>query len=373
MVAPGVQQNDTDPENGDLSVTLLQATDHGSLTLNENGSFRYTHDGSETTQDSFRYQITDNLGKTDTATVTITIQPINDAPVAIADSYSVSSRETLTVNSPGLLANDSDEDNENLSAILVDNVTRGTLTLRPDGSFTYTNNAGIEDAFSYLVSDGTIESAAVVVTIDVLTINVPGDLDGNGDVTIEDVNLLSEAIKGSSEDQTFDLSSDGKVDLDDLDILILEILGTYYGDANLDGQFDSSDLVSAFQAGEYEDSIANNSTWSEGDWNSDGDFTTADLVKSFQSGAYEQAAAARAVTPTNLGAALTVERAGDFRDQLTFKEPPSHGTNEGMRKTNIDLQNRDLLFAEDGFVNFELESRSGDLSDDLLDSINNDF
>ncbi|MCP4192858.1 MAG: tandem-95 repeat protein [Planctomycetaceae bacterium] len=373
VAAPGVQQNDTDPENGDLNVTLLQETDHGSLTLNENGSFRYTHDGSETTQDSFRYQITDNLGKTDTATVTITIQPINDAPVAIADSYSVSSRETLTVNSPGLLANDSDEDNENLSAILVDNVTRGTLTLRPDGSFTYTNNAGIEDAFSYLVSDGTIESAAVVVTIDVLTINVPGDLDGNGDVTIEDVNLLSEAIKGSSEDQTFDLSSDGKVDLDDLDILILEILGTYYGDANLDGQFDSSDLVSAFQAGEYEDSIANNSTWSEGDWNSDGDFTTADLVKSFQSGAYEQAAAARAVTPTNLGAALTVERAGDFRDQLTFKEPPSHGTNEGMRKTNIDLQNRDLLFAEDGFVNFELESRSGDLSDDLLDSINNDF
>ena len=60
------------------------------------------------------------------------------------------------------------------------------------------------------------------------------------------------------------------------------------GDSNGDGQFNSSDLVAAFQAGEYEDDISGNSTWAEGDWNDDGDFTTSDLVAAFRHGAYVQ-------------------------------------------------------------------------------------
>ncbi len=55
------------------------------------------------------------------------------------------------------------------------------------------------------------------------------------------------------------------------------------GDANKDGAFTTGDLVSVFQAGEYEDSIADNSTWSEGDWNGDADFTSSDLVVAHQS------------------------------------------------------------------------------------------
>ena len=58
------------------------------------------------------------------------------------------------------------------------------------------------------------------------------------------------------------------------------------GDANGDGIFNSSDLVLVFQAGEYEDAVAGNSTFAEGDWNGDGDFTTADLVLAFQLGLY---------------------------------------------------------------------------------------
>jgi hypothetical protein len=56
----------------------------------------------------------------------------------------------------------------------------------------------------------------------------------------------------------------------------------------LDGQFGSSDLVSVFQAGQYEDSIAGNSTWSTGDWNGDADFDSGDLVLAFQDGGYEK-------------------------------------------------------------------------------------
>jgi hypothetical protein len=59
------------------------------------------------------------------------------------------------------------------------------------------------------------------------------------------------------------------------------------GDANHDGSFDSSDLVEMFQAGEYEDGVADNSTWEEGDFNRDGEFDSSDLVEAFASGGYE--------------------------------------------------------------------------------------
>jgi hypothetical protein len=58
----------------------------------------------------------------------------------------------------------------------------------------------------------------------------------------------------------------------------------------LDGEFNSSDLVQVFQALEYEDDIAGNSTWGSGDWNADGDFTTGDLIVAFQDGGYEKGA-----------------------------------------------------------------------------------
>jgi hypothetical protein len=64
------------------------------------------------------------------------------------------------------------------------------------------------------------------------------------------------------------------------------------GDANLDGRFNSSDLVQVFAAGQYEDALAGNSTWSTGDWNGDGEFTTSDLVLAFQVGQYVAAAIA---------------------------------------------------------------------------------
>ena len=66
------------------------------------------------------------------------------------------------------------------------------------------------------------------------------------------------------------------------------IANTFFGDANLDGEFNSRDLVTVFEAGEYEDNIAGNSGWAEGDWNGDGDFSTSDLVAAFEDGGYEK-------------------------------------------------------------------------------------
>src|SRR5262249_42923098 len=75
------------------------------------------------------------------ATVTITVTPVNDPPVANNDAYTTAEDTPLTVAAPGVLANDTDVDGNPLTAILVNGPSNGTLTLNPDGSFTYPPNA----------------------------------------------------------------------------------------------------------------------------------------------------------------------------------------------------------------------------------------
>jgi hypothetical protein len=111
------------------------------------------------------------------------------------------------------------------------------------------------------------------------------DWNHDGRLNEQDIDLLCAAIQ--AQDTAFDLTADDRVDQDDLIALVEQAMGTAIGDANLDGRFNSSDLVQTFQFGEYEDAIAGNSTWSDGDWNCDGDFTSADLVFALQRGGWQ--------------------------------------------------------------------------------------
>ncbi|MCA9148585.1 MAG: hypothetical protein KDA92_04780 [Planctomycetales bacterium] len=67
----------------------------------------------------------------------------------------------------------------------------------------------------------------------------------------------------------------------------IRLSGAVAGDANLDGVFDTQDLIDVFQRGKYRDVPINNSTWYDGDWNCDGEFDTADLVEAFTQGGFE--------------------------------------------------------------------------------------
>lgn len=111
------------------------------------------------------------------------------------------------------------------------------------------------------------------------TFNV-GDLNNDGQLTEEDIDRLCRAIH--EEDHSFDLDDDDRVSFGDLAFLIRNVFGSTFGDANLDGIFNSSDFVQVFRAGQYEDGVAGNSTWATGDWNCDGEFDTRDLVLAFQ-------------------------------------------------------------------------------------------
>ena len=70
--------NDTDVENSSLTVTLVSNTNNGTLTLNTDGTFSYEHDGSETTSANFAYKVNDGNLDSNTATVNITVNPVND-------------------------------------------------------------------------------------------------------------------------------------------------------------------------------------------------------------------------------------------------------------------------------------------------------
>ncbi len=114
------------------------------------------------------------------------------------------------------------------------------------------------------------------------------DLNSNGTCDVGDIDMLLAAIRDGSEDPVFDLDGNGAVDEGDRDVWVNELFVTYYGDADLDGEFTTTDLVVVFQAAEYEDEIVGNSTWATGDWDGDGDFGTADLILAFQAGGFEQ-------------------------------------------------------------------------------------
>ncbi len=100
--APGILVNDSDPEGDNLSVTLSQGTQHGELNLMADGSFSYTPDPDLNGEDQFTYFVSDLLGSSPTeATVHLLIKPVNDAPVAQDDQYSVDQRYSLSIDLPG--------------------------------------------------------------------------------------------------------------------------------------------------------------------------------------------------------------------------------------------------------------------------------
>jgi hypothetical protein len=113
-----------------------------------------------------------------------------------------------------------------------------------------------------------------------------GDFDGDGALGVGDIDRFFQGWKAIPVDRRLDLTADGAVDVQDRDVLIRQLMQTNYGDANLDGLFNSRDLVQLLQIGEYEDDIAGNSGWSEGDFDGDAEFGTSDLVLIFQTGGY---------------------------------------------------------------------------------------
>ena len=94
---------------------------------------------------------------------------IRDRPTALPDSYNVAFNTALSVNAPGVLANDSDPEGQLLKAIKVKEAAHGTLSLAENGSFTYTPTTSYSgpDSFTYKANDGSLDSEVVAVSLTV--------------------------------------------------------------------------------------------------------------------------------------------------------------------------------------------------------------
>ena len=179
VAAPGVLANDSDADGDPLTAIQEAGPASGTLVFNANGSFVYSPALNFNGVVTFTYHANDGTAGSNTATVTITVTALNDAPVAADDSYRTLRNTPLIATQgdiavPGVLDNDSDADaGDALTAVREAGPASGTLVLDADGSFVYTptlNFTGVV-TFTYHANDGTTDSNTATVTITVTEFN----------------------------------------------------------------------------------------------------------------------------------------------------------------------------------------------------------
>jgi hypothetical protein len=168
--ANGVLANDVDPDGDALTVVVDAQPAHGQLTLNSDGSFQYSPEPNYFGPDLFSYRVTDGVDTAAATLARVTVQSVNDSPIAEDDAYFALPGNPLSVTADfGLLANDHDVETTQLSAVLVDGPSSGSVTVTANGAFTYTGQAGFvgSDSFTYRAHDGQAQSNLSTVSISV--------------------------------------------------------------------------------------------------------------------------------------------------------------------------------------------------------------
>ncbi|MEQ1700878.1 MAG: Ig-like domain-containing protein [Ilumatobacteraceae bacterium] len=176
--APGVLDNDF--AGTSATVALVDGPAHGTLTFNSDGSFVYTPTADFHGSDTFQYsleQLPPKKPSTDaeapplpTATVTITVNPVNDPPQAIGDTASVVAGVAKPVT---VVVNDTDIDGDVLTITGVTQGSKGTVVINGNTIvYTPNNSASGADSFTYTISDGQSSSTATV-TVNIIGGRIP--------------------------------------------------------------------------------------------------------------------------------------------------------------------------------------------------------
>ena len=175
----GVLFNDYDLDTGSiLSSIIVNYPIHGTLILNSNGTFMYTHDGGESTSDGFTYYVRDNTGLiSNTATVYFCIEPINDCPIPVDDIFNINEGDIIDST---LIFNDFDIEDDILQIHITNRPSVGGFSWNNDGTFVYTapdnvNKPGPEIiTFNYILSDESFVLCDSMATVTII-INYEND------------------------------------------------------------------------------------------------------------------------------------------------------------------------------------------------------
>jgi hypothetical protein len=230
--AGGLLANDSDVDGDPLTPTVTLQPVHGTVVVNPDGSFSYTPNANYNGLDGFSYLVSDGTTTSDVASATITVSPTNDLPVSVNDEFSTDEDTPLTLAAPGVLANDTDVDGDALSSILVNPPQHGGVTLGPDGGLVYTPDANFNgvDGFSYKANDGSAESDAAAVTLNVAPVNDAPSSAADAYASDEDTPLTIDAASGV-------LTNDSDVDGDPIAATLVAGPANGTVTLNADGSF----------------------------------------------------------------------------------------------------------------------------------------
>jgi len=190
-VGINVLANDEDPDGrlDPTTVTITEAPQAGSVSVHPTtGVITYTPYPRTCGEDRFEYTVADDDGAiSEPATVEVSVI-CTPPPVASDDLYTALEGRTIEIDAPGVLANDRHAPMTELTAILVDGVKHGRLTLRSDGSFTYIHDGTEteEDVFTYKANDGINDSNIATVNIVIIPTNDPPNANDDQADTDED-------------------------------------------------------------------------------------------------------------------------------------------------------------------------------------------
>jgi VCBS repeat-containing protein len=164
--------NDSDADGDILNISSVGNAVHGSVTISQSGNIVFTPEAGFHGLAGFSYTADDGHGGTASADVSLVIAPVNDAPVAALDEFSVAEDGILSLPVASLIANDSDIDGDTLSIVSVGNATHGNVAI-VNGQVVFTPQANFhgQASFAYVLKDGYGGTSQATVNVNVLSVN----------------------------------------------------------------------------------------------------------------------------------------------------------------------------------------------------------
>ncbi len=232
-----LSSNDTKSADGGNTWAVETGPAHGSVSINADGTFTYTPADNYNGSDSFTYAITDADGDTSIAAVNLTIDSVNDVPVAVDDSFTLNEDTAITGT---LIANDTESADGGNTWAVETGPAHGSVSINADGTFTYTpaDNYNGSDSFTYAITDadGDVSTASVNLHItalgDVLidanetrVINENSEATGNVLDNTQNVDGSSSVINFSIDNQT--ANAGDTITIDNVGSLTIAANGIY--------------------------------------------------------------------------------------------------------------------------------------------------
>ncbi len=169
-VSGAVAISDVDGDAMTCSLDPVDGPENGSVVVNPDGTYTYTPDADFNGVDSFTILVDDGNGGVTPVLVSVTVNPVNDAPVAVDDYVTTPEDTPVTIS---VLDNDSDIDGDVIMVISVTQPADCTAVINPDGTVTYTSDPNYygPDSFTYTISDGHGGIITATVYIEVISVD----------------------------------------------------------------------------------------------------------------------------------------------------------------------------------------------------------